>query len=162
MFPPESMNNNNGMFPERLKTARLNAGLAQHQLAALVDVGQSHISGMELGRRFPSFETLERLAKVLGVATHWLMGGPSSETLGQTTFGRDHILADRQTPPGLEMLAANDRLCGVLEITSDEWRALRSMEIGQPIDPQGYVTVLMALRGHRLARGARGKPGNED
>jgi transcriptional regulator with XRE-family HTH domain len=135
----------------RLHLARKNARLSQKELAALCEVGQSHISSMERNARAPSIEMLACLAEALGVTTHWLLGGDSCQTLGDTATGRAHILADSRAAPGLESLAGDATLCGALAIDPTEWQALRSLATPHPISKEGYVALLMVLRGHRLA-----------
>jgi transcriptional regulator with XRE-family HTH domain len=52
-------------LPDRLKTARLRAGLTQRQLAAKIGFHKMSISQLERGARSPSMATLARLAKAL-------------------------------------------------------------------------------------------------
>lgn len=52
-----------------LRQARTKARMTQDQLAAAADIDQTTISAIECGRRTnPSFETVTRLAKALGIA----------------------------------------------------------------------------------------------
>ncbi|MBV5275670.1 MAG: hypothetical protein JZU52_19225 [Lamprocystis purpurea] len=62
------------------------------------------------------------------------MGGESDETLASTEISREHIVADRKTSVGLASL---------------EWRALRSLQPPNGLTREGYLVVLLALRGHR-------------
>ncbi len=134
----------------RLKLARKNARLSQKELAALCGIGQSHISAMERNARAPSIEMLASLADALSVTSHWLLGGDSCATLGDTETGRAHILADSKAAPGLESLAGDLAMCAVLNIQPTEWQALRSLTTPHPITKEGYVAMLLVLRGHRL------------
>jgi transcriptional regulator with XRE-family HTH domain len=134
----------------RLKLARKAAALSQKELAALCNVGQSHVSAMERNARAPSIEMLACLADALGVTSHWLLGGDSGETLGNTQTGRAHILADSKAAPGLESLAGDLALCTALDIQPTEWQALRSLTTPHPISKEGYAAMLLVLRGHRL------------
>lgn len=52
---------------ERIKELRLEAGLSLRQLAAKADITPPFLSDIELGRRFPSEEVLNTLAKLLKV-----------------------------------------------------------------------------------------------
>jgi len=133
----------------RLKQARKAAGLNQTELANRCGVAQSHISGMERSVRAPSIEMLDTLTQALGVSAHWLMGGESDETLASTEVSREHILADRKTSVGLASLAGDAFLCERLNIRSIEWRALRSLQPPNGLTREGYLVVLLALRGHR-------------
>lgn len=133
----------------RLKQARLAAGMNQSALARRCGVVQSHISGMERGVRAPSIEMLDALAQALGVSAHWLMGGECDDTLAVTEISREHILADRKTSVGLASLAGDEFLCERLHIRSIEWRALCSLQPPNGLTREGYLMVLLALRGHR-------------
>lgn len=52
---------------ERIKVLRKNAGLTQEQLAEQVGLDARHLSRLEVGRHFPSLDSLERIAQVLNV-----------------------------------------------------------------------------------------------
>ncbi len=133
----------------RLKRARKAAGLNQTELANRCGVVQSHISGMERGVRAPSIEMLDILRHELGVSAHWLMGGESDETLANTEISREHILADRKTSVGLASLAGDEFLCERLNIRSIEWRALKSLQPPNGLTREGYLALLLLLRGHQ-------------
>jgi transcriptional regulator with XRE-family HTH domain len=51
---------------ERLKAARVLAGLTQAEAAVVAEIGQSYWSEVEAGKRDPSTATLARLAKGVG------------------------------------------------------------------------------------------------
>lgn len=51
---------------ERIRAARLRAGLTQVQLAGRLGVVQHNISALETGRENPSLERLYGLAKAIG------------------------------------------------------------------------------------------------
>lgn len=51
-----------------LRAVRLRKRMTQDELAAKSGVDQTHISGIEIGRRNPSDDVKERLAKALGIA----------------------------------------------------------------------------------------------
>lgn len=55
-------------FAKRLKTLRLEKQLTQKELAKITGLSTSFISSMERGINAPSFETLESIAKALGVS----------------------------------------------------------------------------------------------
>jgi transcriptional regulator with XRE-family HTH domain len=135
---------------ERLSAARLNAGLSQTELGSLCGTPQSHISGMERGKRAPSIEMAKALAQALGVTVHWLIGGESCAALASRETGTEHLLADSQTPAGLASLAGDTALCDILGIRSVEWGALRSLTPPDPLTKEGYVAILLVLRGHAV------------
>jgi len=136
---------------QRLAAARLNAGLSQKDLGRLCGTPQSHISGMERGKRAPSIELAKTLAQNLRVSVHWLIGGDSTATLATRAIGTEHLLADSKTPVGLATLAGDPALCDILGIRSVEWGALRSLTPPEPLTKEGYVAILLVLRGHRQA-----------
>ena len=137
------------LLGERLVAARRNAGLNQSELGRLCDTPQSHISSMERGKRAPSIEMVKALALALQVSIHWLLGGENDDTLATMETGTEHLLADSKTPVGLATLAGDAALGDILSIRSVEWGALRSLTPPEPLTKEGYVAILLALRGHR-------------
>jgi transcriptional regulator with XRE-family HTH domain len=138
------------VFPKRLKAARERAGLTQAELAQRLDVSRALPGHWETGRKTPSYEILTRIARVLDVSVSWLTG----DTLGDGTAeyqraeGPALILSDYDSPPGLRDLASNKALAAALEVTPEEWVALRSLAAPDGFTEAGYVAVLMALRAH--------------
>ena len=55
------------IFPQKLKQARTSKKLTQTALAAKAGIGVSYVSMLERGQRSPPLDTLEALAKALGV-----------------------------------------------------------------------------------------------
>lgn len=53
---------------ERLKTARKAKDLSVYKLSQLTGVSETHIRDLERGDRNPSFDTLNRLVKPLGLS----------------------------------------------------------------------------------------------
>jgi len=51
---------------KNLKNKRVDAGLTQNELAALLGVNQSTIASWEVGTKYPSADKLPDLARVLG------------------------------------------------------------------------------------------------
>lgn len=60
-------------FGKRVKKIRLEKNLSQGDLAKIVDVHPTDISGIERGKRNMSLKNIERLAKALGVSVEELM-----------------------------------------------------------------------------------------
>lgn len=58
----------------RLRTARVNAGLTQAEVAALIEVGRSSVANMEAGRQELTVSRLAILASVLEVDLAGLVG----------------------------------------------------------------------------------------
>lgn len=64
---------------ERIKAARLQAGLTQSQLAKKLGIPYQSIGQWERNLRNPKFETLKKIADVLGVSVARLLGGDTAE-----------------------------------------------------------------------------------
>lgn len=60
-------------LPERLRAARLQAGLSQGQTARLIDFQRPTISEIEAGRRKVSSDELVLFAKLYDVSVSWLV-----------------------------------------------------------------------------------------
>ena len=60
-------------FGKKLKELRLRKGLSQGDVARILGVHRSYISGLERGRRNPSLLTVHKVAKALGVSTNELL-----------------------------------------------------------------------------------------
>lgn len=135
----------------RLRAARKHAGLSQSELAERCSTRQSHISSMEKELRAPSIETLKRLADVLGVSVQWLCGYDQTPGEAPVEIGPKNLLADATAAAGLVALAADRALADSLEIQPAEWSALRSLAPPEPVTKEGYLTVLLALRAHRVS-----------
>ncbi len=55
------------LLGRRVKELRKLRGLSQEYLSEMVDIDPKHLSRIEVGRSFPSLDTLERLANALKV-----------------------------------------------------------------------------------------------
>lgn len=64
------------IFAENLRKIRRKRGLTQEKLAEKVDMSLQYLALLELGRKFPSGEMLERLAKALDIETYELLAVP--------------------------------------------------------------------------------------
>jgi len=63
------MTNIRDLFAENLKKHRHAVGLSQAKLAEKVDTSTHYIGMLEIKRKFPSPEMMERLARALGIDT---------------------------------------------------------------------------------------------
>lgn len=54
-------------FGKKLREVRLKKNLSQGDIARILGVHRSYISGLERGRRNPSLLTVQKVAKALGV-----------------------------------------------------------------------------------------------
>ena len=61
-------------FPERLRFLRLEKRWTPENFAGMLDSHRSTIVRYEKGDRFPSFETLIRMASLFSVSTDYLLG----------------------------------------------------------------------------------------
>ena len=60
-------------FGKKLREVRLKKKLSQGDVARMLGVHRSYISGLERGRRNPSLLTVHKVAKALGVSINELM-----------------------------------------------------------------------------------------
>lgn len=80
-------------FPSRLKRARLDSELPKTALSLDAGLANNAIANLEAGARVPGIDTIERLARTLGVSICWLAFGieqahapddePSCASMGQ-------------------------------------------------------------------------------
>lgn len=64
----------------RLKKARMDRRLSQHDLANLISVSQSAVAHWERAKNEPSLEQLGCIAKALEITEDWLAFGPSASS----------------------------------------------------------------------------------
>lgn len=62
-------------LPQRLKRARKQAGLTRMRLSLLAGLGNNAVSRIEDEQRMPTIDTVELLARALGVTPSWLAFG---------------------------------------------------------------------------------------
>ena len=67
------MDNFNQYFAQKLRELRRNSGFTQAQLAAVLNTERSTIAKYETAVSRPNLETIERLAKILGVSVMTLL-----------------------------------------------------------------------------------------
>jgi len=66
-------------FGQRVRTLREAKGLSQEALADRCRLDRTYVSGVERGRRNPSLESMDALAKGLGVTLAHLLSGVPEE-----------------------------------------------------------------------------------
>lgn len=76
-------------FSNRLIALRKERGLTQAELAGLVHLQRSTLSGYETEGKEPSYETLCRLAEFFDVTTDYLLGVSSARTHNDAVFIND-------------------------------------------------------------------------
>jgi transcriptional regulator with XRE-family HTH domain len=69
------------IFVLNLKKFRKSRGVSQMTLAELCDTSGNYIGEIEMGRRIPSFEKIEKIASALNVASYQLFIEESDENL---------------------------------------------------------------------------------
>lgn len=140
------------MLAARLKAARLAKSLTQDEVARSIGVKQRWISKLERGDKRPNIETLSKLAKLYGVNESNLLQGetfankPGLDHNGGHTVAQETEKADHAND-SLAELAADTLLLDALQITPEEWTALRSIKLPGPTDKGGYVQLLATIRG---------------
>jgi transcriptional regulator with XRE-family HTH domain len=70
----------NDGFALRLRELRRQKNLSQAELADRVGVHSTHVSRYERGVSRPAFDTLQRIAGILGVTTDYLLEGNADES----------------------------------------------------------------------------------
>ena len=73
------------VFPQRLKDARIQAGLTQSQVAVAIGVSESAYGYYEQGRNYPTLDSLNDLAEVLEISVDYLLGRTSEAPTGSPT-----------------------------------------------------------------------------
>lgn len=68
---------------QRIKDLRLSKHLTQKELAQLLNVKPTTVSGWELGRNEPSIDTLKDLARIFGVSVDYMAGGQMAVKIKQ-------------------------------------------------------------------------------
>ena len=83
-------------FSAIMKSLRIERGITQEQLAALLKVSRSTIGMYETGSREPDFETIEAIADIFNVDMDYLMG--------RSTVERKNPVATSPIPAGFQPL----------------------------------------------------------
>lgn len=113
-------------FAATIKRLRLERGITQEQLAAMLKVSRSTIGMYETGSREPDFETCEAIADIFNVDMDYL--------LGRTSIERKEPITPSSIPPGFSPLPEMESVPLVGQIAC-----------GQPITAEenleGYVSI---------------------
>lgn len=75
------------MIGDNIRDARIKAGIAQGDLAKMLDVTQGAVSQWELGITKPSICYLPKIASILGTTVDDLIGGIDDETADHRASG---------------------------------------------------------------------------
>ena len=76
---------------EKLYSLRIEKKLTQNQLAARIGLAISAVSSYESGSRYPSFETLIKLARIFHVSTDYLLGLTERRSIDVTGLTDEEI-----------------------------------------------------------------------
>lgn len=137
------------MLANRIKAARKAKNLSQVELAERVGTDQGHISRIENSAKGGSIELLAAIAHELDMTLSQLIG--DDQRAAEKDYGRGHpaakILSGKTTPAGLRALAADSVLVNALGITREEWEALASVKLPGEASKEGYLQLLMTVRG---------------
>ena len=80
-----------------IKTARLNKQLTQEQLAEKIGVGSRHIMAIENEGKYPSYEVLYDMIKVLDISADSIFNPKSvNQTIEQEQFIREYLSCSEQ------------------------------------------------------------------
>lgn len=77
-------------FIENLKYYRKQNGFTQEKLAEAIGMSTSYIGDMEARERFPSPETIDKIADALSVETSLLLNERGSPANVQNSFAREY------------------------------------------------------------------------
>lgn len=80
-------------YLEQLKALRKRRGLSQAKLAEIIGVEQPTVQRWESGNRMPDLESLDALAKALGVTPGALLDGDTLVSIGPTLFIKGEVAA---------------------------------------------------------------------
>ena len=77
---------------KRIKQLRTARGLTQKEFADSLGIVQGYLSGIERGKKIPSFTLLMALCHVYGVSGEWLFEGKGAE-FAKTTLSKEQFLS---------------------------------------------------------------------
>ena len=105
-------------FATIIKNLRIERGITQEQLAALLKVSRSTIGMYETGSREPDFETLEAIADIFNVDMDYLMGRSTVER--KAPIPKSPIPAGFEPLPEMTTIPLVGRIACGTPITAEE------------------------------------------
>ena len=84
-------------FIQNMKYYRKQAGLTQEKLAEAIGMSVSYIGDMEARERFPSAETIDKIAKALNVPPYVLFNEKGSPNAIKSTFLKKYSKSLKET-----------------------------------------------------------------
>jgi transcriptional regulator with XRE-family HTH domain len=132
-------------FGDIVKTARVELGLSQRGLAAVVSVKGSHIAYIERGMRRPSLPLLRRLADTLQLNRRELLYTAYPEA--KYLVGNHTESAPAKRPDAWQRFASNRPLLRRHNITRAELRVLKQVSLLERVAcPRNFLFILNAIR----------------
>lgn len=106
---------------ERLKNARVAANMNQEQLASIIGVAKSTLSGYELGTREPSMSTIAKITAALNVDANYLLQDEMNAATGNHLSDDEKTLVDYSRRLNDENRSKLLRYaCGLLDVQEGE------------------------------------------
>lgn len=120
-------------FGQRLRETRIRAGLSQSDLEDISGIPKARLSRYENGHVAPSIQTLERLAKALGVSEASLLG--DQRAVLERFF---QVLYDRGV-----RITSSEQAASLANAVADMFGSLRHAEVeaALPPDPEDAAWV---------------------
>jgi transcriptional regulator with XRE-family HTH domain len=125
----------------RIRSAREKRGINKNQLARLLGTSWQHVHRWEIGRTAPSADSLQKIAKELGVSAGYLLGAEAHDGVG----------ADAEETRGLELFLKS---YAPDDLTEAELSWLKAAPLGPDATAGRYVDLLEALRASAERTGA--------
>lgn len=121
-------------FGDRLREIRKTRGLTQEQLAQMIGVAKSTLTGYERDNREPNVLTITKLAQVLGVTGDDLLGTENVKSpLMFTDKEKLLVRAYRNNP---DMQSAIDKILGLEPEEGEKVKVFRAARSGDNAEPQ--------------------------
>ena len=132
----------------RIRAARKNKNLSQHDLGKLTNLEQGYISRLENGTSEGTPTQLYEIAKAIKIPITDLIveTSPAQPENKIRISSAKQIIEDKNSPAGLKELAADKNLARAISITGDDFHILSSIDLPCPINKDAYVQLLIAIR----------------
>jgi transcriptional regulator with XRE-family HTH domain len=108
------------IFAENLRKIRRKRGLTQEKLAEKAGMSLQYLALLELARKFPSGEMLERLATALEIETYELLAAASSANNELELLRNDIICEVKTLNESLAKSITDDVINAIKQTLSDE------------------------------------------
>jgi transcriptional regulator with XRE-family HTH domain len=108
------------IFAENLRKIRRKKGLTQEKLAEKANMSLQYLALLELGRKFPSGDMLERLANALDIETYELLAVASSANNELELLRNDIIREVKTLNESLAKNVTDEVIIAIKQTLSDE------------------------------------------